>query len=362
MRLGIIGGGQLGLMLGIAARKLGHDCLFLDPSEQAPARVVGPVIRAAFDDEAALAILAEECDVLSYEFENVPVVALRRVADLAPLHPPLDALRQAQDRLSEKRLFESLAIPLPGFHAVDSGADLETAASRLGLPLVVKTRRMGYDGKGQFVVRSANDIYAALDSLGPRDLIAEQWVDFDYEVSAIGVRNADGNIATYSLTQNEHAEGILRISRAPVAADELARTANAYMERLLAHLEYVGVLALELFVVGDSLLANEYAPRVHNSGHWTIEGAETSQFENHVLAITGQPPGPTRNQGFAGMVNLIGSIPDAARRAVEHCPDAALHDYGKTPRPGRKLGHITVTAETAAARDSLLDEIGTSVT
>jgi 5-(carboxyamino)imidazole ribonucleotide synthase len=362
MRLGIIGGGQLGQMLGIAARELGHECLFLDPSAEPPARMVGPVIQATFDDVAALAILAEKCDVLTYEFENVPVGALEGIADLAPIHPPLGALSQAQDRLAEKRLFEDLGIPLPGFYAVDSGADLEAAVARLGLPVVLKTRRLGYDGKGQYVVRNAREIPAAVDALGGRDLIAEEWIDFDYEVSAIGVRNTGGEIVTYCLTQNEHEGGILWRSRAPVPQAGLARTANDYLGRMLDHLDYVGVLALELFVVGDALLANEFAPRVHNSGHWTIEGAETSQFANHVRAITGAAPGPTANRDFAGMLNLIGTIPDAVRDAVRRCPQAVLHDYGKAPRPGRKLGHITITAETDAARDRLLADIGESVT
>ena len=362
MRLGIIGGGQLGQMLGIAAARLGHECLFLDPADEPPARIAGPVIQAAFDDAAALATLAEQCDVVTYEFENVPVAALETIAGLAPTHPPLDALRQAQDRLSEKQLFESLDIPLPGFYPVDSRADLEAAVAELGLPVVLKTRRLGYDGKGQFVVKSADQVPAAIEALGGHDLIAEQWVQFDCEVSAIGVRNARGETATYCLTQNEHEDGILRLSRAPVADAGLTRLASDYMGRMLTRLDYVGVLALEMFVVGDGLLANEFAPRVHNSGHWTIEGAETSQFENHVLAITGNTPGPVANRQFAGMVNLIGSIPDAARDAVNQCPGAVLHDYGKAPRPGRKLGHITVTAETAAARDRLLADMGDCVT
>jgi 5-(carboxyamino)imidazole ribonucleotide synthase len=349
-------------MLGIAAGRLGHECLFLDPADEPPARVAGPVIQAAFDDVAALATLAEQCDVVTYEFENVPVAAIENIADLAPTHPPLDALRLAQDRLSEKRLFESLGIPLPGFLPVDSAADLEAAMAQLGLPVVLKTRRLGYDGKGQFIVRGAHEGPGAVEALGGHDLIAEQWVDFDYEVSAIGVRNGRGETATYCLTQNEHEDGILRLSRAPVADAGLARRASDYMDRMLDQLDYVGVLALEMFVVGDALLANEYAPRVHNSGHWTIEGAETSQFENHVRAITGDSPGSTANRQFSGMVNLIGSIPQAARDAVSRCPGAILHDYGKAPRPGRKLGHITVTAETAAARDRLLLDIRDSVT
>jgi 5-(carboxyamino)imidazole ribonucleotide synthase len=358
MHIGIIGAGQLGQMLGLAARELGHKCFFLDPSDRPPASVVGPVIQAPFDDRVALAVLADKCDVLTYEFENVPVEALVDIEDLVPVYPPLAELKQAQDRLDEKLLFDSLDIPLLAYHAIKSVEDLESAAREIGLPLVVKTRRMGYDGKGQYVVRKDEDVEAAWQELGQDALIAEQWVDFDYEVSAIGVRNVDGAVVTYCLTRNEHADGILRVSRAPVENDHLSELAGQYMQRLLAHLDYVGTLALELFVVGEDLFANEFAPRVHNSGHWTIEGAETSQFSNHLLAITNEAPGPTTNTGHAGMVNLIGHIPDTAR----NLEFGRLHDYDKDPRPGRKLGHITVVAETAAERDDLLTLISDSVT
>jgi 5-(carboxyamino)imidazole ribonucleotide synthase len=358
MRIGIIGAGQLGQMLGFAARKLGHECYFLDPSEAPPAAKAGPVIQAAFDDHVALAVLAEKCDVLTYEFENVPVTALETIDPNTPVYPPLDALRQAQDRLAEKQLFERLDIPLPKYHAVSSAEDLAAAADRIGLPLVVKTRRMGYDGKGQFVLQDKGQVENAWAELGSSDLIAEQWVDFDYEVSAIGVRSVDGDIANYCLSQNEHAAGILRTSRAPVDNAGLSDKANRYMRKMLEHLDYVGVLALELFVVGDELLANEFAPRVHNSGHWTIEGAETSQFANHILAVAGDKPGSTANIGHAGMINLIGHIPGAARELN----DAVLHDYGKSARPGRKLGHITVVGDSAADRDARIEKIGKSVT
>ena len=358
MRIGIIGAGQLGQMLGIAARELGHDCYFLDPSARPPAATVGPVVQASFDDRVALAILAEKCDVLTYEFENVPVDALTDIDRVVPIYPPLDALRHAQDRLAEKRLFESLDIPLPKYSAVDSTDDLHQAVESIGLPLVIKTRRMGYDGKGQFVLQDKERIDAAWHELGARALIAEQWVDFDCEVSAIGVRNANGDIATYCLTQNEHAEGILRTSIAPVDDTALTQLASEHIRKLLGHLNYVGVLALELFVVGQQLLANEFAPRVHNSGHWTIEGATTSQFTNHILAITDELPGPVDVRGYAGMINLIGQIPDAVRHADSGC----LHDYGKPPRPGRKLGHISVVADSAADRDQQMKNIGESVT
>jgi len=329
MRIGIIGAGQLGQMLGFAARELGHSCFFLDPSDDPPARVIGPVIQAPFDDRVALAVLADKCDVVTYEFENVPVDALLDIADLVPIYPPPAALRHAQDRLAEKRLFESLSIPLPRYRAIDSAEDLAAAVASIGLPLVIKTRQMGYDGKGQFILDDAAQIDEALESLGNQKLIAEQWIPFDYEVSAIGVRNVDGETATYCLTQNEHVGGILHTSRAPVGNSALTEQAQQYTVKLLDHLDYVGVVALELFVVGDTLLANEYAPRVHNSGHWTIEGAETSQFANHLLAITNARPGSTKNHDHAGMINLIGQIPEAARSLAR----GQLHDYGKTPRP-----------------------------
>ena len=358
MRIGIIGAGQLGQMLGFAARKLGHECFFLDPSESPPAARAGAVVQAAFDDRVALSILAEKCDVLTYEFENVPVAALEDIAGRAPIYPPPNALRLAQDRLTEKQLFERLDIPLPAYHVVDSEDDLRAAAQTIGLPLVLKTRRLGYDGKGQFVVKDEDQIKSAWQQLGGQPLIAEQWVKFDYEVSAIGARTTDGEIATYCLSRNEHAGGILRVSRAPVDDVELTAKGTSFLAKMLEDLDYVGVLALEMFVVGDELLANEFAPRVHNSGHWTIEGAVTSQFANHILAITGEHPGSTANVGYAGMINLIGEIPDAARQLEA----GVLHDYGKSTRPGRKLGHITVVAGSAAERDALITEIEQNVT
>ena len=360
MRIGIIGAGQLGQMLGHAARELDYECRFVDPAESPPAASTGRVIRAAFDDDSALRQLADYADVITYEFENVPVAALRRISDTVNIYPPPDALEHAQDRLAEKRLFDALAIPLPGHRRIDSRADLEQAASELGLPLVIKTRRFGYDGKGQKVLRHESDIGDAWRAFDGKAAIAEAWVDFDFEVSIIGARNPDGDIVVWPLTVNEHVNGILHTSRAPCNDTALAQTANGYITRLLEHLDYVGVLALELFVVGDRLFANEYAPRVHNSGHWTIEGADSSQFLNHLLAITGRRARPTSCRGHAGMLNLIGSIPDAVREVAAN--GAHLHDYGKAPRPGRKLGHVTVVASSAGERDARLAEIAQSVT
>lgn len=358
MRIGIIGAGQLGQMLGYAARDLGAECRFVDPSESPPAADCGEVIQRPFDDYDALAELAATCDVVTYEFENVPVEALHRIEGKVPVYPPPTALRHAQDRLDEKRLFDQLDIPLPGYRTVDARGDLDLAIDQLGLPVVIKTRRLGYDGKGQFIVRKRSDADAAWKALGSNALIAEQWINFDCEVSAIGARNVDGDVAIYPLSRNVHKDGILRTSCSPVDAPALADRAETYVRRLLGHLDYVGVLALELFVCDDDLMANEFAPRVHNSGHWTIEGAATSQFENHLRAVMNRTLGSTASCGHAGMINLIGEIPDAARSLDE----GVLHDYAKTPRPGRKLGHITVTAETAVDRDELVDIISRSVT
>ena len=359
MRIGIIGGGQLGQMLGFAGQELGLECEFLDPSATPPAADAGPVTAAAFDDEAAIRALAARVDVLTYEFENVPVPALRAAAGDTPVYPPLGALASAQDRLHEKELFEGLGIPLPGWHAVDSRDDLDAAAAKLAFPMVLKTRRLGYDGKGQFVIRAAGDLDSAWSTLGGTPLIAEAFVPFDFEVSAIAARSVDGRIEHYPLTHNTHGGGILRYSRAPIANPELDDMAREAIRKLLQKLDYVGVLALELFVHDGRLLANEFAPRVHNSGHWTIEGAQTSQFANHLLTVSGQAPGPGRAIGHAGMLNLIGEIPDSARTLET---TARLHDYGKSPREGRKLGHVTVVADTAAERDEALRRIGQTVT
>lgn len=352
--VGVIGGGQLGRMLGFAGRVLDLEFVFLDPGTGPPATVVGTVITQPFDSEEGLAMLAGRADVVTYEFENVPVAAVERLARQVSVFPPAAALRYAQDRLLEKRLFETLRIPVPGYRAVDSEGELRTAVETVGLPLVVKTRRWGYDGKGQVVVRSAGDVGAAWRRIGGKPSIAEELVPFDREISVIGARGPDGETVIYPLIENQHGQGVLRVSKAPLDEEPLRQAAQGYLLKLLEHLEYAGVLALELFAVGDRLLANEFAPRVHNSGHWTIEGANTSQFENHLRAILGLPLGDTRARGQAGMINLIGGVP-ADLAALENV-GFQVHDYGKIARPGRKLGHITTVAESAADRDRRLLE------
>jgi 5-(carboxyamino)imidazole ribonucleotide synthase len=359
-RLGIIGAGQLGQMLGTAAARLDIPVTFLDPSSSPPAAGVGPVIALPFDSAEGLARLAESADVITYEFENVPVAAVEAIAGNVRVFPPPVALHLAQDRWHEKQLFEALQIPVPRYCRVDARRDLEQAANTLGFPFVLKTRTLGYDGKGQVLVRSPGDVDVVWKEHGSVPLIAEEWVDFAFEVSIIGARRPGGDIVTYPLTENRHRDGILRTSRAPAGTVELLECAIAYLANLMDHLDYVGVLALELFVTANGLLANEFAPRVHNSGHWTIEGAATSQFENHVRAIFDMPLGDTSPIACAGMINLIGTMP-AAKALPDHLP-YFLHDYGKSPRPGRKLGHITLLADSQPLLDTRLAALEKSLT
>ena len=354
-RIGIIGAGQLGQMLGFAGQHLDIEFVFLDPSPDPPAAVVGPVLKLPFDSDEGLRQLASSTDVVTYEFENVSLSAIETIAADTTVYPPPDALRFTQDRFREKQLFESLQIPVPPYCTIDSERDLHDAARDIGLPLVLKTRRLGYDGKGQAVVRDEADFSTALTALGGSQLIAEQWVPFDREVSAIGVRNVRGDVAVYPLIENQHRDGILNISRAPVVANGLTALARRHLELMLSHLDYVGVLTIEFFVVGDELLANEFAPRVHNSGHWTIEGARTSQFENHLRAILDLPLGDVSPLGHAGMLNLIGSMPPKNIAAGDDT--VFLHDYGKIPRPDRKLGHITVVASNPTDRDRAINRL-----
>lgn len=350
MKIGIIGAGQLGRMLGFAGLPLNFEFVFLDSSENPPAAAAGPVIQAKFDDPRALRELAERVDVVTFEFENIPVQAVQPLLDKKPVYPPPDALHFAQDRLYEKQLFAELDIPVAGWRTVDSLEELQSAADQLGLPLVLKTRRLGYDGKGQFVIRTPDDVATAWQTLGSVPLIAEQCINFDCEVSVVAARSVTGELAVYPLTENRHENGILRLSKAPYTDATLQAAAKAAAERLMQRLDYVGVLAIEFFVCGNQLVANEFAPRVHNSGHWTIEGARCSQFENHLRAICGLPLGSTDVNGHCAMLNLIGDMPSAA--AILKVTDCHVHDYGKAPRPGRKLGHVTLVRQDESALEA----------
>jgi 5-(carboxyamino)imidazole ribonucleotide synthase len=354
MLIGILGAGQLGRMLALAGYPLGMRFRFFDPGPGSPAGMLAEQIVAGYDDRAALERFAGSLDLVTYEFENVPVTTARFLDHLVPVYPPPAALEAAQDRLAEKQFFQRLGIPTPRFAAVDSYASLEAAVAKLGLPAVLKTRRMGYDGKGQAVLRATRDVAGAWDALGGQPLILEGFVDFARELSVLAVRGRDGHVLCYPLVQNEHRNGILYRSTAPAPdlPSEMQALAETYAARALEALGYVGLLAIELFEVNGALLVNEMAPRVHNSGHWTIEGAATSQFENHLRAVAGLPLGATAARGHAAMLNLIGTLPETAPLLA--LPECHLHLYGKAPRPGRKLGHVTVRAESAAARDELL--------
>jgi len=357
MTIGVLGGGQLGRMLALAGYPLGQRFVFLDPGSESCAGHVGDLRVGAYDDEERLAEISRRADVITYEFENVPVASARYLAERAKVYPPPRALEVSQDRLAEKTFFEKAGIPTPAFAAVDSEEDMLRAVAKVGLPAVVKTRRFGYDGKGQTVVRSEDDARAAFEALGAAPLIVEAFVPFDAEASVIAVRGTSGEARCYPMTENEHAGGILRVSRpsGPAITPAIQAAGEALAARVLTELDYVGVLAIELFVQGGRLLVNEMAPRVHNSGHWTIEGAETSQFENHVRAITGMPLGSTRAIGRSAMVNVIGKMPPRDRLLAME--GVHLHSYGKDGAPGRKIGHVTVRAETAAELDEKLARV-----
>jgi 5-(carboxyamino)imidazole ribonucleotide synthase len=365
MTVGIVGGGQLGRMLALAGYPLGLDFLCLDPAADAPAGRVAPLLKGAFTDTRLLARLARQCEVITFDWENVSLDGLASIArrHRARISPPLAALATGQDRVAEKRLFERLRIPTTRWQAVGSRRELTRALSAVGVPGVLKTRRMGYDGKGQAVIRGPADAERAWAELGRVPLLYEEYVPFDCEVSIIGARSIRGEIAVYPLCGNVHGAGVLRLTRAPYGPPGWQRRARRYLERVLTHLRYGGILTIEFFVQRRRLIANEMAPRVHNSGHWTIEGATTSQFENHLRAILGLPLGATHARGFSAMVNLIGELPPRARLLA--LAGAHLHDYDKTPRPGRKMGHLTVVEPTRAARDAraraLLKDLGVGV-
>jgi 5-(carboxyamino)imidazole ribonucleotide synthase len=348
-RVGIVGGGQLGRMLAVAGVPLDIACTVIDPAPDAGAAVAAGHIVAAYDDLDALGRLAAASDVVTFEFENVPAPALEAIARSAKIAPAAAALELSQDRLAEKRLFARLGIATAPYAAVESFAELQAATMQTGLPAILKTRRFGYDGKGQARIADESELKHAWESVGEQPSILERVVEFDRELSVIAARSANGETAIYPLTENVHRAGILRRSTvpAPNLAAATAAAARDYATRLLEELEYVGVLALELFELDGELIANEFAPRVHNSGHWTIDAAPASQFENHLRAILGLPLGATEPAQPCAMLNLIGGAPDAA--AVLAVPGAHLHLYGKSPRAGRKIGHITVTGELAPA-------------
>jgi 5-(carboxyamino)imidazole ribonucleotide synthase len=351
-RVGIVGAGQLGRMLALAGYPLGIRCVFLDRSASSPGAQVAPILTGDLEDAAQLAALAACSDVLTFDWENISGCALAPLEKLTQVRPPRAALEVSQDRIAEKSLFSKLRIPVAAHAAIDDRQQLIRAIRKLGLPGVLKTRRLGYDGKGQFVLRDLAQIDEAWAAIGVLGLIYEKFQEFSREVSIVGARSAAGRCVFYPLSANSHGGGILHYSIAPFANPRLERRARIYLKRVMNALAYVGVLTIEFFVVKGRLIANEMAPRVHNSGHWTIEGCVTSQFENHLRAICDLPLGNTRALGHTAMINFLGTMPDRERLLA--IDGLAFHDYGKEPRPGRKLGHCTILKSRARERDLAL--------
>jgi 5-(carboxyamino)imidazole ribonucleotide synthase len=374
--IGILGGGQLGYMLALAGYPLGLHFRFFDPSPEAPVGRIASRVTADFSDQSALDKFANGLELVTYEFENVPIAAVRFLSERVPVFPPPAALHVAQDRLREKHLFQDLGIPTTEFATVAGANALDAAVKTIGLPAILKTCRMGYDGKGQWLLRTEEDVARAKRELArPNDqttpaaepsaalapgevpFILERLVPFTRELSVIAVRARTGETAVYPLVENHHRGGILRLSLAPAPRldPSIQRAAEEAVRSLFDELQYVGVLAIEFFEHNGRLLANEMAPRVHNSGHWTIEGAITSQFENHLRAIVGLPLGSTHAIGSSAMLNLIGEVPDSAE--VLAIRDAHLHLYGKSARAARKLGHVTLRAASTEQLASRLGEL-----
>lgn len=354
MKVGILGGGQLARMLALAGYPLGIQFVILDPDPYAGAAGLSKHLLGAYDDTDLLAKLAEEADVVTYEFENVPADVASFLASRTQVYPPANALAVAQDRLIEKNFFKHLGIGTAPFAAIDNLEDLKQAMPDIGYPAILKSRRMGYDGKGQVVINSKSDLESAWEAMNGASSIVEGFVNFQREISIIAARSPSGEIVYYPISQNKHRKGILRIAECQ-SNDALQTQAERQVRALLEALEYVGVIALELFDVDGALLANEFAPRVHNSGHWTIEGTETSQFENHLRAILGLPLGNTQARGFSAMVNFIGGISETS--SVLALANSHLHLYDKSPRKGRKVAHATVLADDKTLYSDTLNKL-----
>jgi len=365
--VGIIGGGQLARMLILAGAPLGLRFVVYDPSPDACAGQLAPLHIGAFDDIPALQAFARAVDYITFDFENVPAASIQALTAMqhAPVFPNPNALAIAQDRLLEKTLFQQLGMNVPLFADIKSLEQLQTAVAEFNGPCILKTRRLGYDGKGQFRINQPENVESAWQALGAQceqtGLILESLVAFDYELSVIAVRNQEGELRIWPLSRNWHVDGVLSVSVA-WNNSPIKKMALDYIQRLANHLDYVGVLALELFCCNEKLVVNEMAPRVHNSGHWTIEGAITSQFQNHLRAGLGLPLGATELRlpdSMPCMLNFIGTVPPVNEILAE--PAMYLHDYGKTARPGRKVGHATILTNTASELSSALDTIATTL-
>ncbi|MGK0446010.1 MAG: 5-(carboxyamino)imidazole ribonucleotide synthase [Bermanella sp.] len=360
-RIGIIGSGQLGRMMALAATHLDTEFVFFDEANDSPCSNLGKSIQPSTDN--ALQIFIDSVDVVSYESENTDATLVDQISKHVPVYPSSKSLLNSQHRLTEKRFFQSIGIQTADFRKVESLEDLEAAVNDLGLPIILKTTREGYDGKGQAMIKTAQDVLSAWETLGGTELIAEAFVQFSRELSVIAARNVSGDVQVYPLAENDHSAGILRVSRVPVKglSEQKQAQASQYITNLLNELNHVGVLTLELFDTDSGLIANEMAPRVHNSGHWSIEGAFCSQFENHIRAICDMPLGNTdARQEFAAMINIIGKHGD--RKSVLEQGNSFYHAYGKTERLNRKIGHINIVASSESEIESTIKKFSAFTT
>jgi len=344
MKIGILGGGQLARMLALSGYPLGIDFVCIDPKMDSSAKKVANVIHCDFNHINEINRHLHDVDFVTYETENLPLDAVQAIAKKYKLLPNIEVLRVTQDRLYEKDFFSQLNIPTAEYSSVETWDDLKKAIDRMNFPLVLKTRRHGYDGKGQMIIHNLDDAKHAWESMCSHELIVEKFIRYRFEASLISVRSFSGEVLFYPLILNQHKNGILRISQAPYDNVELKNVAEKYALNILEKFNYVGVMTIEFFCLDDVLIANEMAPRVHNSGHWTIEGADTSQFENHLRAISGLPLGATEAKGFSAMINCIGNEPKKVN-ALLKIPGLHFHTYEKEPMPNRKLGHITICAD-----------------
>lgn len=355
-RIGIIGSGQLGRMMALAGTHLNTEYVFFDEALESPSSNLGRTIQPSASD--AINEFLNSVDVITYESENTDAQLVEHLNKVKPVYPSAKSLLKSQHRLTEKSYFQTLGIQTADFLKVESKDDLLKATEKLGLPIILKTTREGYDGKGQAFIKTASDIDSAWNTLQGQELIAEAFVTFSRELSVIAVRNPSKEIEIYPLAENDHSNGILRVSRVPVQnlSKEKQIQAETFITNLLEDLDHVGVLTLELFDTKDGLIANEMAPRVHNSGHWSIEGALSSQFENHIRAICDMPLGsPEMRQPFAGMINIIGKHGDQS--TVMKLPEAFYHAYGKSERNNRKIGHINLIAQNKEALEDNISKL-----
>ncbi len=355
MNIGILGSGQLARMLSIAAQTLGINTICFSPISQDSATQLSQTIHGDYHDQDKLKQLIKQVELITYENENIPTATAKLCLQQSQLYPSYEALKVSQDRLLEKNLFSQLNIPTVKYIAVGTDQELAQAVDEIGTPALLKTRRFGYDGKGQIPINHLQDLEKVRGLNHGEDLILEKYIHFDHELSIIAVRSVDGQIKFYPLSLNYHQNQILRLSIAPFEHPQLQQQAQQYATALLEHLDYVGVLAIEFFLSGDTLIANEFAPRVHNSGHWTLNGAHYSQFENHIRAISKLPIGSTDSIGYNAMINCISSMPD--RNEILKVPCTHYHDYQKQVRPGRKLGHINLHVDNKEDFYDLLQQL-----